>query len=196
MTALFEAGFAFWILLVFLFLAAVILAAMWTATARREPLIGAGVMLALVPLAWMVERLVVTDREAIEAMLYEIAAEVKSNNRAAVLSYIHSQESALRAQAEREIGNYRFTDCKITPVHETVVEGDEPPRTAVAHFNAYAAGTFKVNNETITTDVIRRIELTFRQEEDGRWRVVNYEHSAPLPGRRNKDDNGYDSGGP
>jgi ketosteroid isomerase-like protein len=94
------------------------------------------------------------------------------------------------------MGNYRFTECKVTRVHEIVVEGDQQPRTAVASFNVYAAGTFKVNNETITTDLIRRIELYFRQEEDGRWRVVNYQHSAPLPGRRNEDDNGYGSGIP
>ena len=191
MSALFESGFPFWMLLVSLFLAAVILAAMWAATARREPLIGAGIVLALMPLAWMVERLLVTDREAIEATLFAIAAEVKNNNRAAVLRYIHSQASELRAKAEAEMGNYRFNECKINRIHEIVVSGDKRPKSAVASFNVYANGSFRVNNETISGDVFRRIELHLRQEDDGNWRVENYDHSAPLPGRRDDAGEGY-----
>jgi hypothetical protein len=187
MTAILEPSFAFWMLLVSLFAAAAILAAMWTATARREPLIAAGVAIALLPLFWMVERLVVTDRETIEATLHQIAADVKSNNRAAVLGHIDAGATRLRAQAEGEIANYHFTECKINKLHFVEVKSGSQPRSAVAEFNVYVSGSFQVGNESFTGDFFRRIHLDLLQDPRGQWRVVNYNHSNPFPSPRSGD---------
>lgn len=185
MTAILEPSFGFWMLLVSLFVVAAILAAMWTATARREPLLAAAVAIGLMPLLWMVERLVVTDREAIETTLHEIAADVKSNNRAAVLGHIDPAATWLRARAEGEIANYQFTECKINKLHEIEVNYRDRPLTAVADFNVYVSGTFRVGNEMLPPgDYFRRIELRLRQDAEGHWRVENYSHRSPIPGRR------------
>ncbi|HUE71101.1 MAG TPA: hypothetical protein VMP01_09455 [Pirellulaceae bacterium] len=185
MTALLEPSFAFWMLLVALFVAAAILAAMWTATARREPLIAAAVAIGLMPLLWMVERLVVTDREAIEATLHQIAADVKSNNRAAVLGHIDPTATWLRARAEGEIANYQFTECKVNKLHGIEMNYQDQPLTAVAEFNVYVSGTFKIGSETLPPgNYFRRIELHLRQDAEGQWRVENYSHHSPIPGRR------------
>lgn len=189
MTALLEPSLSFWTVLVILFLAAALLAAMWAATARREPLIGAAVALALIPGLWLVERLVVTDREVIEATLHEIAADVKSNNRAAVLSHIDPGAKWLRARAEGELGNYQFTACRVNKLHGIEVNYQKRPLTAVADFNVHVAGTFRVNNETFPEgDYFRRVELHLRQDADGRWLVEDYSHRSPIPGLR--DDGG------
>jgi hypothetical protein len=185
MTAILEPSFAFWMLLVVLFMVAAILAGMWTATARREPLIAAGVAIALMPLLWMVERLVVTDREAIDATLHQIAADVKSNNRAALLAHIDPAATWLRTRAEGEIANYQFTECKVNKLHGIEVNYRDQLPTAVADFNVYVSGTFKVGNEVLPPgDYFRRIELHLRQDAEGRWRVENYSHRSPIPGRR------------
>jgi hypothetical protein len=189
MTILLEQSWAFWVLLVSLFVFAAILAAMWTATGRREPLWGAAIAIGLMPLLWLVERVVVTDRETIEATLLAIAADVKSNNRSAVLSHIHSGAEPLRRQAEAEIANYKFTECKINKLHFIEVDATTKPRSAVAEFNVHVAGTFKLGNETISGDsFFRRIHLDLRQEADGRWRVANYDHSNPFPSPRSAGD--------
>jgi hypothetical protein len=185
MTALLEPSLGFWMPLVSLFAIAAILAAMWTATARREPLIAAAVVVALIPALWIVERLVVTDREEIEATLDVIAADVKSNNRAAVLSHIDPGATWLRARAEGEIPNYQFNECKINKLHGIEVNyGDQPP-TAVANFNVHVNGTFKFGSETLPPgDYFRRIELHLRRDAEGRWKVEDYSHHNPFPGRR------------
>ncbi|MEX2027173.1 MAG: hypothetical protein WEH44_07725, partial [Pirellulaceae bacterium] len=168
-----------------------ILAALWTATARGEPLIAAGVAIALMPLFWLVERLVVTDREAIEATLHQIAADVKSNNRAAVLGHIDPAATWLRARAEGEIANYQFTECKVNKLHGIEVNYRDQPHTAVAEFNVYVSGTFKVGSEMLPPgDYFRRIELHLRQDADGHWRVENYSHRSPIPGRRDGSGSG------
>ncbi len=185
MTALLEPSLGFWMLLVSLLVVAAILAAMWAATARREPLIAAGVVVVLIPLCFVVERLVVTDREVIEATLDVIAADVKSNNRAAILSHIDPGATGLRARAEGEIANYQFDECRVNKLHGIEIDYSQQPPSAVANFNVHVHGTFKVGSETLPPgDYFRRIEPHLRQDADGRWRVENYDHFNPFPERR------------
>lgn len=184
MTWLFEPSLTFWLMLVFLLLTAVLLAAMWVATGRREPLWGAAGVVLLLPLLWLMERLVVTDREAIEATLHSIAADVKGNNRSAVMSHIGAGATSLRHRAEAEIPNYTFTDCKVNQIHRIEVNAADRPRSAEAEFNVYVSGSFKIGNETFNGDFFRRIHLWMRRESDGQWRVENYDHSSPLPAVR------------
>jgi hypothetical protein len=186
MTSLLEPSLGFWVLLVALFVVAAILGAMWAATGRREPLWGAAVLIALMPVLWIVERLVVTDREAVETTLHVIAADVKSNNRAAVMSHIYSQAPLLRQQAQGEIANYQFTECKINKIHSIEVNSESKPRSAAAEFNVYVSGTFQVGNEPFTGDFFRRIHLDLVQEADGQWRVANYSHENPFPAPRGR----------
>jgi hypothetical protein len=184
MTMLLESSFHFWMLLIFLLLVGLLLAAMWASTGRREPLWIAGVVLALLPVLWIVERLVVTDREAVEATLHRIAADVKSNNRAAVLAHIYSGAPSLKTRAEAEMPNYTFTECKINKLHRIDVNSNDQPPSAEAEFNVYVAGSFKVGNQTFDGEFPRYIALELRKESDGQWRVENYTHADPLRGFR------------
>ena len=181
MTGLLEPSLTFLLVLMFLVVAAILLAAMWVATARREPLWGAALVILLVPLLWLVERMVVTDREEVEATLHEIAADVKSNNRAAVLAHIHSGAPSLKQRAQAEIHNYTFTECKVNKLHSIEVNAADDPPSAEAQFNVYVSGTFILGNQTFTGDAPRRIVLKLRKESDGRWRVEDYAHFDPFP---------------
>lgn len=184
MTTLLESSFHFGMLLTFLFLVALILAGMWVSTGRREPLWGAAVAIGLLPALWIVERLVVTEREAVEATLYQIAADVESNNRAAILAHIHSGAPSLKARAEAEMPNYTFTQCTINKLHRIDVNADAEPPSAVAEFNVFVSGSFKVGNETFVGELPRYIALELRKDGDGVWRVENYAHADPLRGFR------------
>lgn len=184
MSWLFEPSLSFLLTLIFLVVVAMLLAAMWVSTARREPLWGAGGVILLLPLLWLVERMVVTDREAVEATLHAIAADVKSNNQVAVLDHIYSGAPSLKQRAEGEMPNYRFTECKINKIHRIEVNvGDSPP-SAEAEFNVYVSGTFGIGGQSITTETFRYVALKLRKEKDGRWRVEDYRHDDPIPRMR------------
>ena len=174
----------FWLLLIFLGVVGALLAAMWATTGRREPLWGAVAAAGLLPVVWLAERLVVTDREAVEATLYEIAADVKSNNRAAVLAHIYSGAPALRRQAAQEMPNYSFTECKVNKIHRIEVSTSDRPPSAEAEFNVYVSGTFTYAGQTASGDFPRYVALKLRRDTDGKWRVENYAHADPLRGAR------------
>jgi hypothetical protein len=184
MTSFLESSLSFWLLLIFLGFVAALLGAMWASTGRREPLWGAVAAVGLLPVLWIVERLVVTDREAVEATLHEIAADVKSNNRAAVLAHIYSGAPALRQQAALEMPNYSFTECKVNKVHRVKVSASDRPPSAEAEFNVYVSGTFTYAGQTASGDFPRYVALKLRKDTDGKWRVENYTHADPLRGAR------------
>src|SRR2546430_16524534 len=82
------------------------LGAAWSATGRKELLYGVGVAFALMVAGLIIERLVVTDREAIHATLLQIARDVQSNNRAPVRRHVYSGNQELKRKAEGELPNY------------------------------------------------------------------------------------------
>ena len=183
MTALLEPSTTFWLTLIFVGVVAALLSAMWAATGRREPAWGAAAAIGLLPVMFMIERLVVTDREAIEATLHEIAADVKSNNRSAVLAHIHPLSPSLRRQAQQEMPKYQFTECKVNKIHRIEVDR-MAPSSAEAEFNVFVSGTFQVQGMTASGDFPRYVALKLSKDEDGKWRVTNYAHADPLRGAR------------
>ena len=77
--------------------------------------------------------------------------------------------------------NYRFTECKVNQVHAIEVQRSGEEATGTADFNVYVSGTFQVGKETFQGDFVRRVELQMRRDAEGRWRVEDYSHSAPIP---------------
>jgi hypothetical protein len=152
----------------------------WSASGRKELLYALGAALALLIGALVIERMVVTDREAIRATLQQIANDVKSNNRAAVKSHVHSSAPELKAKADAEMPNYQFTDCRITKIHLIEVDDHAEPRSGVVEFNVIASGSFKQGGiEVADANVPRWVKLHLLREKDGRWGVVEYDHAPP-----------------
>jgi len=177
MTWLFEQPLAIVILGV---AAILVLGAAWSATGRRELAWAIGVAILLMAGGLVLERLVVTDREAIQQTLLAIARDVESNNHTAVLRHVYSGAPSLKQKAQAELPNYRFTECRITKIHEVQVNSAAQPRTAAVEFNVLASGSFKEGGFEVTdTAVPRWIRLHLVREADGRWAVEDYEHAPP-----------------
>jgi len=156
------------------------LAGAWSATGRRELLYGVGAALALLLAGLVVERLVVTDREAIRQTLVHIARDVQSNNRRSVVAHIASSAPSLKKKAEAELPNYQFTECRVTKVHSIDVSTQATPPTAIVRFNVVASGSFRYGGfEVSDSQVPRWIELQIVKEKDGRWTVEDYSHAPP-----------------
>jgi hypothetical protein len=177
MTWLFEQPLAIVIIGVVLLLG---LGTAWSMTGRKELLYALGATLALIVVGLIVERLVITDREAIQATLLTIARDVQSNNRRAILGHVHSSATELKQRAETELANYQFTECRVTRIHLVDVNARAQPRSAVVEFNVIASGTFRQGTlEVSDTSVPRWVRLNMLRENDGRWTVESYEHAPP-----------------
>ena len=152
----------------------------WSATGRRELLQALVVALVLLIVGLIVERVVVTDREAIETTLLQIARDVESNSLRAVTSHVYSGAPELKQKAAGELPRYRFTECRVTKIHKVEVDPKAQPRSANVEFNINASGSFKDGGfELSEARIPRWIRLNMVREKDGRWTVQNYEHDDP-----------------
>ena len=156
-----------------------VLGALWSASGRKELLYALGAAVVLLITGLVVERWTVTDREAIRGTLHRIAEDVKSNNRRAVTSHLHSTAPELKQKAEAELPKYKFDECRVTRIHLIDVDDQAEPRSALVEFNVIAAGTFKVESLEVTDTVPRWVKLHMLREPDGQWKVVDYEHDSP-----------------
>jgi hypothetical protein len=155
------------------------LGAAWSASGRKELLYAVGATLALLVVGLVIERVVVTDREAIRQTLLEIASHVRNNDHAALRQRIHTSASDLKRKADSELPRYQFTECRITRIHKIDVDTSAAPHSAMVEFNIVASGTFKVEGAEVTDTVPRWVQLQLLREDDGRWTVSGYDHAAP-----------------
>jgi hypothetical protein len=167
--------------------AALAFGALWSTTGRKGFLIAALAALALLVAGLVVEKLVVTDNEAIRATLQEIARDVRTNNHQALLAHIDASAPELKQKAKSELPNYKFADCRITRVNLVDVDASSEPRSAIAEFNVVATGTFRYEGTELTDTIPRWIKLQFVKDKDGRWRVIHYEHDDPQRMLMNRD---------
>jgi hypothetical protein len=157
----------------------VIVGGAWTASGRKE-LLAALVAVAVFTTIWLVvERMVVTDQEAIRATLLEIARDVQSNDVQRVLKHVAKANPKIAADAQKELPNYDFDECRVTKVHVVDVDASAEPRSAVVEFNVVASGTFRQGSLEVSDTVPRWIQLQMVREDDGKWRVQSYRHESP-----------------
>jgi hypothetical protein len=157
----------------------VIVAGLWTASGRQELLYALGSVVAFTLVWLLVERLVVTDREAIGATLVELARDVQSNDIQRVTQHIAKANPSLSTRAQTEMPNYQFTECRVTKVHLTDIDASAEPRSAVVEFDVIADGTFRQAGFEVSQKVPRWVRLHMVREEDGQWRVQDYRHAPP-----------------
>jgi hypothetical protein len=163
------------------------LGAAWSATGRKELLLAMGAALAVLIGGLVMERLIITDREAIDATLEQIASDVQSNNRSALLRHIYSGAPRLKQKAEAELPNYEFTECRITKIFTRDIDTLAEPRSAIVEFNILASGNFTYEGVSFSdTNIPRWVKLHLVREKDGRWTVQEYEHDVPQRGLFNQ----------
>lgn len=152
----------------------------WSSTGRKELAIAAGLALLLVIVALAIERLVVTDGEAIRQTLQEIAHDVATNNHRALLRHIADSAPELKQRANKEMPNYKFTDCRVTRIHNIQIDAGGAPKAAVVEFNVVASGSFHYEGMDLNdSNVARWVRLHFVKDKDGRWKVEDYQHDDP-----------------
>jgi hypothetical protein len=120
----------------------------------------------------VLERLVVTERERVEATIETVRAALERNDFDTVLQWVsekanHTRSEAMRASREVEFIRIKVTDMAIDPINELT-----SPPTAKAHFTS----VITVRGKSLSFDAVTRpiqFHLTFRREGD-RWVVAEH----------------------
>lgn len=147
----------------------------WIKVAKKELLyLLAAVVLIFVALI-VYERVTISDREAIEARLQQLARDLQTNNHEAIYAAIHPSAPEHLSRARSELPNYVFEECRITNIREIRVSASAKPKTAVAEFAVRAKGQIKLAEGG---EVVRFIILDMELDSDGQWKVTNYEHKS------------------
>ena len=118
-----------------------------------------------------IERLVVTEREAIEGTLDTAAAAVQANDLDALLVCISSTAPKTRRDAQWVLGLAEFTKARVGDVEITVNRLTSPP-TAHAKFLAIGAARDRKTGD-FDGSFVRRVTANLCKE-NGRWMIGDY----------------------
>jgi hypothetical protein len=174
-------------------LAALMIGSGWLRTGQTWLLYLLLAILALTVGAVVLERLVVTDREQVDATLHEIARLVEKNDLEAAFQYAHSP--AVRGQAAGELPRYRFQEVAIARNLQIKVFPKHLPPKATAEFNVLVVFSTR-DGSWSNQRLARYVEVTMLKDDDGQWRVSAYAHYDPMRGMRADDTQGPRSGSP
>jgi hypothetical protein len=174
--------------------AAVVLLVAWWQTRKRYWLIGAGAMVGLIGLYFLLDRLVETDREQVVRKVQEMAAAVKARNIDGIFTHVsdefrldgldkasfrNSAEQAiirLRRVEEVEVWDFHVPSDFRSP-HESRVGGStRPTQVAQVGFQAKPKG----KGPGLEEGVGYPCEARFVRDPDGQWRLLDFQVFKPV----------------
>jgi hypothetical protein len=134
----------------------------------------------LTVVGFVVERMVVTDREAVETTLDKAASAVESKNTDKLLECISPSNKEMREQARWVMERFEVDSVWIHNLEITVNNLTSPP-TAKAKFTATGQGTDR-KGELPTHAYSDTVTVELRREGD-RWLVTGLGGEKYLPGK-------------
>jgi hypothetical protein len=121
--------------------------------------------------ALIVERLVVTDREAVEMTLDAAVAAVEADNEKQLLACIAPSAKSPQEDARWVLKNIKVEEAHLSGLEVTVNRATRPP-TAEAKFSAFGFASLK-NGLVSQEGYKRHVTVRLRQQGD-RWLVEDY----------------------
>ncbi len=125
------------------------------------------------------ERVIVTDNEMVTQTIYDIADAVESNDRGRVVTFVSQSRQDTIDRVNAEMPRYNFDSCRVIGTNY-FEPNDGPPKTIEVSFVV----SFRVRVDQ-GTDLIpghRKVILTFEQQSDGKWKLIDYSHENPHSG--------------
>jgi hypothetical protein len=148
--------------------AAVVLIAFFQ-SGRGIWLVWLGAVLVIVAALWLLERIVVTEREQIENTFYAAAAALEGGDTEAVLAHVAPSASSLRNEISSRMRSNRFEEARIT---DLAIEFADRERTA-AH--ARASGRLSIRSTGgLHLQPFGRVRFALVKSGD-RWLFTAYE---------------------
>lgn len=109
-------------------------------TRRRDVFVAIVAVVMLTILAVVAERVLVTEKEKIEATIYGIAAAAEANDMRAVLAHLAPGASRIRRLVTRYMPDGEVERARVLGSLKITIDETESPPTARAHFNGFVRG--------------------------------------------------------
>jgi len=152
----------------------------WTKTGTRSWLVAAALALVAAAAVLVTDRVVVTHREFLEALLPRLAAAAERQEIDTILAAIDPDAAAVRAEARRVLSRVKPTEVRITRLKVDVDETKRPAE-ARADLIVRVTGTL-LEPAGGEGSGLAEVHLRFRHT-NGTWLVSEAESDAALPGR-------------
>jgi ketosteroid isomerase-like protein len=136
-------------------------------------------VIAITALIVTIETLIVTEREKITRMVYDLAKAVEQNRMEDVLAVVAPSRTDAQQQIKAEMPQYQFTSCRVLGIKSFKLNPDG--RQAEIVFVVFASGS---NYQMGKGNVHRRVTLYFEKQSDDNWKLIDYHHEAPTAGYR------------
>lgn len=120
----------------------------------------------------VVERLVVTDREAVAAAVEEVLDAIESNDVPGLLAWIDPAAANVKADAERLMPLVKVKTANAAAADVDVNAAANPP-TAAVQFRAYLHGVHATSGTPLLY-ANQRVDLEWVKRDDG-WRITAYQ---------------------
>ena len=154
----------------------------WLQTGKKPVAIAGLVALVFIPLVWWISDSIVTDREAIIALIHETADAVEANDHERALKIIG--DPTARQQAGMELPRYEFMQADVGSIREIVILDERSPPQAEVDMTVKVHVSEK-RGAIKNVRVPRRLNLVFEKQGTGdtaRWVIVAYQH-MPVIGK-------------
>lgn len=166
---------AFVPMLVGIFMATILLLMAWSA--RNKIVLFAALFVAAATVGIVVaEAAIVTDRETVTDLIYELAGHVRANDANAIARYISPATPQVTKRMRRAMERFEVQSCSITGVTEFSSMGDK------ATINFVAWGQGKQRRGGLQNPANPKVRLDLSKQSDGSWKIVDYDVSDPRSG--------------
>ncbi len=166
---------AFVPMLVGIFMATTLLLMAWSA--RNKIVLFAALFVAAATAGIVVtEAAIVTDRETVTDLIYELAGHVRANDANAIGRYISPDVPAVTKRMRSAMERFEVQSCSITGVTDFSTMGDK----ATIDFVAWGQG--KQRRGGLESPANPKVKLDLRKQPDGAWKIIGYDVSDPRSG--------------
>lgn len=150
----------------------------WMRSGQRALAIVGAVLLALIPVVWLVAHVIETDEEQIRATIMHFAEQVEANRFEQAYEAIHPDREDIRRRAESELPRYEFSRARVGSFRTVRVLPETDPPEAVVELMAGVTASMR-NGMLENQRVARRVMLHLQKTDDG-WKVIDYAHRPPV----------------
>jgi ketosteroid isomerase-like protein len=155
-----------------IFVAVVLLLMAWSA--RNKVVMFVALFIAAATAAIVAtEMAIVTDRETVTDMVYQLARHVRANDTEAIASHISPQAPAIEARMKSQMSRFKVEACTIVGINEFSSEGN----SATVDFVAWGQGSERRGG--LEGAANPRVTLELRKQDDESWKIMGYSISNP-----------------
>ncbi len=151
----------------------------WLRNGNKHVAMAGLILVALIPLAWLIAGQVETDREQIERLIYELADAVERNDHDTAVSVIADPE--LENLARLELQNWTFALAKVTQINKIRVIEDTYPTQADVEMVVKVRVSGKGGRGVQNAQIPRKLLLTLEEDGDD-WLITEYQHLPVVGG--------------